>query len=47
MDVRRTWESREASYTENHYPYASRDVVDDIVHEEDFQDMNDVNNHVP
>jgi hypothetical protein len=47
----RTWEARgggrEGSYHEDHYPYAWRDVVDDTVHEEDFQDMHDENNHVP
>jgi hypothetical protein len=29
------------SYREDHYPYARRDVVDDIIIEEDFQDIND------
>jgi hypothetical protein len=28
---------------EDHYPYAQRDIVDDIVHEEDFQNVNDDN----
>jgi hypothetical protein len=46
-DVRSTWGDREGSYRKNHYPYAWRDVVDDTVHEEDFQDMHDENNHVP
>jgi hypothetical protein len=46
-DVRSTWGGREGSYHEDHYPYAWRDVVDDIVHEEDFQDLHDENNHVP
>jgi hypothetical protein len=47
MDVRSTWGGREGSYSEDHYPYAWRDVVDDTVHEEDFQDVHDENNHVP
>jgi hypothetical protein len=47
MDVRSTWGGREGSYREDHYPHAWRDVVDDIVHEEDFQDVHDENNHVP
>jgi hypothetical protein len=47
MDVRSMWGGREGSYSEDHYPYAWRDVVDDIVHEEDFQDVHDENNHVP
>jgi hypothetical protein len=46
-NVRSTWRGREGSYNEDHYPYAWRDVVDDIVHEEDFQDVHDENNHVP
>jgi hypothetical protein len=28
---------------EDHYPYARRDVVDNTVHEEDFQNVNDNN----
>jgi hypothetical protein len=28
---------------EDNYPYAQRDIVDDIVHEEDFQNVNDDN----
>jgi hypothetical protein len=46
-DVRSTWGGREGSYSEDHYPYAWRDVVDDTIHEEDFQDVHDENNHVP
>jgi hypothetical protein len=45
--VRSTWGGRKGSYSEDHYPYAWRDVVDDTVHEEDFQDVHDENNHVP
>ena len=45
-DVRSTWGGREGSYHEDHYPYAWRDVVDDIVYKEDFQDVHDENNHV-
>jgi hypothetical protein len=36
--------SRTNSYMEDHYPYAWRDVVDDIVTEEDFLDINDQDN---
>jgi hypothetical protein len=46
-DMRSTWGGREGSYREDHYPYAWRDVVDDSVHKEDFQDVHDENNHVP
>jgi hypothetical protein len=46
-DVRSMWGGREGSYSKDHYPYAWRDVVDDTVHEEDFQDVHDENNHVP
>jgi hypothetical protein len=46
-DMKSTWGGREDSYSEDHYPYAWMDVVDDTVHEEDFQDMHDENNHVP
>jgi hypothetical protein len=46
-NVRSTWGVREGSYSEDHYPCAWRDVVDGIVHEEDFQDVHDENNHVP
>jgi hypothetical protein len=35
--------SRDGSYSEDHYPYAWRDVVDDTIHEEDFQDVHDEN----
>ena len=45
--MRSTWGSREGSYSKDHYPYAWRDVVDDTIHEEDFQDVHDENNHVP
>jgi hypothetical protein len=45
--VRSTRGGREGSYNEDHYPYAWRDVVDDIVDEEDFQDVHDEDNHVP
>jgi hypothetical protein len=37
-------EFRADSYKEDHYPYTRRDVVDDTITEEDFQDMNDQNN---
>ena len=40
-DVRSMWGSREGSYSEDCYPYAWRDVVDDTIHEEDFQDAQD------
>ena len=46
-DMRSTWGDMEGSYDEDHYPYAWRDAVDDIVHEKDFQDVHDKNNHVP
>jgi hypothetical protein len=39
--MRSMWGDRE------HYPYAWKDVVDDIVHKEYFQDVHDENNHVP
>jgi hypothetical protein len=45
--MRSTWGGREGSYNEDHYPYSWRDVVDDTIHEEDFQDVHDENNHVP
>jgi hypothetical protein len=45
-DVRSMWGGREGSYSKDHYPYAWRDVVDDTVHEEEFQDVHDENNHV-
>jgi hypothetical protein len=32
---------------EDHYPYARKDVVDDTVHEEDFQNVNDDNEQYP
>jgi hypothetical protein len=32
---------------EDHYSYAWRDIVDDTVHEEDFQDVNDDNERYP
>ena len=32
---------------EDHYPYTQRDIVDDIVHEEDFQDVNGDNKRYP
>jgi hypothetical protein len=47
MDRRGMWGSREESYREDHYPYTRRDVVDNTIHEEDFQDVNDNNYHVP
>jgi hypothetical protein len=47
MDVRSPWGGREGSYSEDHYPYERRDVVDDIVHKKDFQDVHDENNDVP
>jgi hypothetical protein len=37
LDRGGTWRNREDSYKEDHYPYAQRDVVDDTIHEEDFQ----------
>jgi hypothetical protein len=40
-EVRNTWGGKEGSYNEDHYPYVRRDVVDDTVHEEDFQDVHD------
>jgi hypothetical protein len=46
MDMGGTWGNREDSYREVHYLYAWRDIVDDTVHEEDFQDVNVENNHV-
>jgi hypothetical protein len=45
--MRSMWGGREGSYSEDHYPYARKDVVDNTVHEEDFQDVHDENNHVP
>jgi hypothetical protein len=47
IDMRSMWGGREGSYREDHYPYAWRDVVDDSVHEEDFQYVHDENNYVP
>ena len=47
MDMRSTWGGRRGSYNVDHYPYAWKDVVVDIVHKEDFQYVNDKNNHVP
>jgi hypothetical protein len=35
-DVRSTWGGRKGSYSEDRYPYAWRDAVDDTVREEDF-----------
>jgi hypothetical protein len=32
---------------EDHYPYARREVMDDIVHEEDFQNVNDNSEQYP
>jgi hypothetical protein len=47
MEREQTLGNRADSYKEDHYPYARRDVVDDIVHEENFQDVNDKNEHFP
>jgi hypothetical protein len=47
MDKRGTWGNREESYREDHYPYTRGDVVDDTIHEEDFQNVNDDNYYVP
>jgi hypothetical protein len=47
LDRGGTWRNREDSYKEDHYPYAQRDVVDDTIHEEDFQDVNDKNDYFP
>ena len=46
-NVRSTWGEKEGCIDKDHYPYAWRDVVDDTVHKEDFQDIYDENNHVP
>jgi hypothetical protein len=46
-NMRSMWGGRECFYSEDHYSYAWRDVVDDTVYEEDFQDVHDENNHVP
>jgi hypothetical protein len=32
---------------EDHYPYARREVIDDTIHEEDFQNVNDNNEQYP
>ena len=47
IDVRSVLGGREGSYNKDRYPYAWKDVVDDTVRKEDFQDAQDENNHVP
>ena len=44
MNREGTLGNRVDSYREDHYPYARRDVIDDTVTKEDYQDVNDENN---